>query len=66
MALYLTRVAEIYPLLSMGRYVLALFPAFLILARYGESPIIQRIIVYTSLLGALFLSAQYAIWGWVG
>jgi hypothetical protein len=50
----------------MGRYVLALFPAFLILARYGESPIIQRIIVYTSLLGALFLSAQYAIWGWVG
>lgn len=66
MALYLTRIAEVYPLLSMARYVLALFPAFLILALYGEHPILRRIIVYTSLFGALFLSAQYAIWGWVG
>lgn len=65
-ALYLTRIADVYPLLSMARYVLALFPAFLILPRYGDSPITQRIIIYTSLLLSLFLSAQYAIWGWVG
>lgn len=66
MALYLTRIADVYPLLSMARYVLALFPAFLVLARYGENPVINRIIVYGSTLGALFLSAQFALWGWVG
>lgn len=66
MALYLTRIADVYPLLSMARYVLALFPAFLILARYGENPIIQRVIVYLFILGTLFLSAQFALWGWVG
>ena len=66
MALYLTRIADIYPLLSMARYVLALFPAFLIMSQYGENPILRRIIIYISILGTLFLSAQYAIWGWVG
>lgn len=66
MALYLTRIADVYPLLSMARYVLALFPVFLVLARYGENPIINRIIIYGSTLGALFLSAQFALWGWVG
>ncbi|MBI2332445.1 MAG: hypothetical protein HYU84_09865, partial [Chloroflexi bacterium] len=66
MALYLTRIADVYPLLSMARYVLALFPAFLILSRYGESPVLRRIIIYVSIFGALFLSAQFAMWGWVG
>jgi hypothetical protein len=66
MILYLTRIADIYPLLSMARYVLALFPAFLILSEYGENPVIHRLVVYLSIPGALFLSAQFAIWGWVG
>jgi hypothetical protein len=64
--IYLTRIADIYPLLSMMRYVLALFPAFLILARYGQNPITNRVIIYIFLLGLLFFSAQFAIWGWVG
>lgn len=66
MILYLTRIAETYPLLSMTRYVLALFPAFLILPRYGQNPIIHRIIIYIFIFGLLFFSAQFAIWGWVG
>ncbi|GAB4483597.1 MAG: hypothetical protein OHK0031_07030 [Anaerolineales bacterium] len=66
MAVYLTRIADVYPLLSMMRYVLALFPAFLILARYGQNPIMRRVLVYLFLLGLLFFSAQFAIWGWVG
>lgn len=66
MALYLTRIADVYPLLSMARYVLALFPAFFVLAQYGENPVTRRVIVYASIPGALFLSAQFAIWGWVG
>lgn len=64
--LYITRTADVYPLLGMTRYVLALFPAFLVLPEFGENPIIHRIILYTSILGLLFLSAQYVIWGWVG
>lgn len=64
--LYLTRIADIYPLLSMTRYVLAFFPAFFILAHYGESPVLRRVIIYISILGTLFLSAQFALWGWVG
>lgn len=66
MALYLTRIADIYPLLSMARYVLALFPIFLVLARYRKNPVLNRIILYISLLGTLFLSAQFALWRWVG
>ncbi len=66
MLLYLTRIADIYPLLSMTRYVLALFPAFLVLGKWAVTPWRQRLIVTLSLLGFLFFSAQYAVWGWVG
>jgi Gpi18-like mannosyltransferase len=66
LALYLTRIAEIYPLLSMTRYVLALYPAFFVLARQGENPLVHRALVYAFTAGLLFLSAQFAIWGWVG
>jgi hypothetical protein len=66
MILYLTRIADVYPLLSMTRYVLILFPAFLILARYGENPTTHRVIIYLFMLGLLFFSAQFSLWGWVG
>lgn len=66
MAVYLIRIANVYPLLSMSRYVLSLFPAFLVMAQYDENPILKRILIYGSILGALFLSAQFAMWGWVG
>ena len=64
--LYLSRVAEIAPLLGMARYVLVLFPAYLVLAGWGRRPWIHRLIVYLSAAGLLLLSGQFAIWGWVG
>lgn len=66
LALYLTRIAAIYPLLSMPRYVLSLFPAFLIMAQQGENPKRHRAILYLFTALLLFFSAQFAIWGWVG
>jgi len=64
--LYLSRVAGIAPLLGTARYVLVLFPAYLVLAGWGRRAWIHRLIVYLSATGLLLLSGQFAIWGWVG
>ncbi len=64
--LYLGRAAGIAPLLGSARYVLILFPAYLVLAGWGRRPWIHRLIVYLSATGLLLLSGQFAIWGWVG
>jgi len=66
MALYLFRIAAIYPLLSNSRYVLALFPVFMLASKWGEKPWINRLILYPSWIGLLYLAGQFAIWGWVG
>ena len=66
MALFLTRLGSPQPLVSMARYVLEIFPAFLIFAIWGRKPLVNRLILYISWLGLLFFSAQFAIWGWVG
>ena len=66
MALFLTRLGSPEPLVSMARYVLEIFPAFLIFAIWGRTPWVNRLILYISWLGLLFFSAQFAIWGWVG
>jgi hypothetical protein len=66
MLLFLTRLGSPQPLVSMARYVLEIFPAFLILAIWGRKPWVNRLILYISWLGLLFFSAQFAIWGWVG
>jgi Gpi18-like mannosyltransferase len=64
--LYLMSLSHIQPLLSTARYVLALFPAFIVFRLWGRNPWIQRIYLYLSWTGILFLSGQFAIWGWVG
>lgn len=66
MALYLFRIAAIYPLLSNSRYVLSLFPVFMLSAKWGENAWVNRLILYSSWLGLIFLAGQFAIWGWVG
>lgn len=66
MILFLTRLGSPQPLSGMARYVLEVFPAFLILAIWGRKNWANRIIMYLSWFGLLFFSAQYAIWGWVG
>ena len=66
MALYLFRIAAVYPLLSNSRYMLILFPVFMLMAQEGEKPWGNRLILYPSWIGLLYLSGQFAIWGWVG
>ena len=64
--LLLTRYSALQPLLSMVRYVLSLFPVLIIFAYWGERPVINRVYLYASWLISLYLSAQFALWGWVG
>jgi len=64
--LLLTRRAGVSPLIGTSRYVLALFPAFFVLAQLGEKPWIHRAILYSFWGGLLFMAGEFAIWGWVG
>lgn len=60
----LMRMATVAPLHSSARFVLALFPAFMLLAEWGANPWRHRLILYGSTAGLLYLSGQFAIWGW--
>jgi hypothetical protein len=63
----LTKMGPVQPLLSLSRYVLVLFPGFVLLARAGErSQWWNRAIVYPSIALALFCVGQFVLWGWVG
>ena len=53
-------------LMSQRRYVWILFPAFILLARWGGRPWIDRLIVSLSLLGLGLFTAMFANWYWVG
>ena len=66
MLLFLARFGSPQPLISMARYVLEIFPAFMVLSIWGRNVWVNRIILYLFWLGLLFFSAQFAIWGWVG
>jgi hypothetical protein len=63
----LAKVGEVQPLLSLSRYVLALFPGFVLLAMVGErSAWWNRAIVYPSVALSVFYAGQFVLWGWVG
>lgn len=66
MFFFLSRMGSPQPLVSMARYCMEIFPAFLLMARWSMQPWIRRLILYLSWFGLLFFSAQFAIWGWVG
>jgi len=66
MFLYLIRTSAIQPLLSVDRYVLVFFPAFMVMGSWGKKPGINRLILYLSWIGLFYLSGQFAIWGWAG
>jgi len=53
-------------LMSQRRYVWVLFPAFIVQARWGERPWLDRAIVLVSLLGLGLFTAMFANWYWVG
>ncbi len=59
------RMTTTQPLVSMTRYALAVFPAFIVLGIWGKIPWVNRVIMYTSVLLQLYLSAQFILWGWV-
>ncbi len=62
----LTRLkVPVHPLQSQSRYLLVLFPAFIILAQLGERPWANRVILYSSVALLLFWTGQFVIGGWV-
>lgn len=66
LAIYLTRTSAIDPLLSVNRFMLTLFPLFIVLASWGANRWVHRLVLYSSWAGFLYLTGQFAIWGWVG
>lgn len=57
---------EGYPLLSMPRFILPLFPMYVLLGRASDtSPAINRLVVYPSMALLMFFSVQFALGGWV-
>lgn len=57
--------SEVKPLYSFSRYALAFFPTFILLGIAGRRPMINRLILYPSVLLHLYFSGQFFIWGWV-
>jgi hypothetical protein len=60
------RLVETQPLNSMVRYTLTLLPIFMLMGAWEKSAQVKLVIVCTSFALALYLSAQFVIWGWVG
>jgi hypothetical protein len=66
MVVYVYRLIPEYPLHAMPRYILPLFPMYMLLGRAGQSSAItNRLITYSFLVLLLFFSAQFALGGWV-
>ena len=53
-------------LMSQRRYMWVLFPAFILLGKWGENPWVDRTIFVLSLLTLGLFTAMYANWYWVG
>ena len=53
-------------LMSQRRYVWVLFPAFILLAQWGEKSWFDRLIMIVSLMGLGLFTAMFANWYWVG
>ncbi|WZO96940.1 mannosyltransferase family protein [Isosphaeraceae bacterium EP7] len=51
---------------SLMRLECVAFPAFLVLARWGESRRVDRLIIFASALFLGFFTMQFANWYWVG
>jgi hypothetical protein len=63
--IFMTRIVETQPLMSMLRYSITLFPSFYILAETAENAWVRRAVVYLYILLSLYLSGQFFLWGWV-
>ncbi len=66
MLVYIYKLIPEYPLHAMPRYILPLFPMYILLGRAGQSsPITNRLVTYSCLALLLFFCAQFALGGWV-
>ena len=65
LAIPLSIPSERWPLLSMPRFGLVLFPCFLALAWLGARPRLHGAIVGVSSLALGIVAAQWALWQWV-
>lgn len=61
----MVRYVDTQPLNSMTRYLLTLFPLFMLLAYWSKNRWVERAVVYGSLPLGLYLMAQFLVWGWV-
>lgn len=53
-------------LMSQRRYVWVLFPVYILLARWGGNPVVDRVILVLSAIGLGLFTALFANWYWVG
>jgi hypothetical protein len=68
-AMLLVPMTKITPddrLASMPRYVLVLYPGFMILAMAGERQWVNRIIVFSSVLLLCLFAMLFTLWQWTG
>lgn len=65
LAIPLSVPAESWPLLSMPRFTLTIFPIFLALAALGSRPRLHTAIVSVSAVGLGVAVTQWALWQWV-
>lgn len=54
------------PLQSLPRYILPVFPLFVMLALWGTRPVIDRAIAYPFLVLLGIFTVRFATWYWVG
>ena len=61
----LFRMTTTQPLVSMTRYVLVLFPVFMMWGAWGKNRWVERALVYICAPLNLYFTAQFFVWGWV-
>ena len=55
-----------FPLLAAPRFVLPLFPIYILLGNLGQSsPLANRLITYTCLFLLILFTSQFALGGWL-
>jgi hypothetical protein len=56
-----------HPLTGISRYILALFPMYMLLGwEARQSPVLRRVVQYGFFALLLFFAGQYSLGGWVG
>lgn len=65
LAIPLSAPSERWPLLSIGRFGLVVFPLFMALAALGSRPRVHTAVVVASAVLLGVVSAQWALWQWV-